>query len=190
VTGQRRIKASSMHKILTTLLAAAALAGAAAQPAAADNWYSSYGTSYVPGWDEYENWCSTPLSKGAQYANGAWGWFVDGCTTRRYTCPKWHTDGCRIQMISEFRASPYEGIYRTTQNARLRLWWDDGSYAGHVDRGCDRSYGTCSNYYLTWIYPGQSATVQCNGVYGFYVGYRSYSNLGATNRCSLQRPID
>ena len=167
-----------MRKTLSALLAAAALAAVAAQPAAAD----------VPSTVEKWSWgarCTTPWQYGV-YAYGAWGLYIDGCTVS-WTCPReWRS--CWVYGRSTIETQEATGN-RVTLNQRTR------SPYGHIDGSCDdRSSCTartdvagpcpaCPPGQRHWILGGQTASVQCNGVRDDYIP-DSQQTLGRV-RCML-----
>ena len=147
-----------MRKTITALLAAAALASVAAQPAAAD----------VPSTVERTTSsarCTTGWQYGVYAAYGAWGDYIDGCTVS-WTCPAaWNY--CEVLGRSTIETLEETGN-RVTLNQRVR------SPYGHMDASCegfDRCVASsgiagvcpaCGSH--DFILGGQKATVQCNGV--------------------------
>jgi uncharacterized protein YkwD len=140
---------------ITTLLATAALA-VSAQAAFADVpatvTTTDYGTGAV-------STCTTGYQAGVTGAYGAWGDYVDGCTVR-LTC----TDSvpCRVSNRSVIITEGFAG-HRVTMNARIRFINSSGAVYGWRDKSCAGT-NWCRVDDESYISPGQSASVQCNGV--------------------------
>jgi len=132
-----------MRKLIPALIAAAALVAAA--PAAADN------ASATVSHDGNTVTCTTPDSPGVEGQYGADGYFVDGCTAAA-TC---QASTCDVRTASEFVAMTSVHV---TMNSRLR------TKAGHSDNTCQGT-GRCTIADGAAIERGESASVQCNGVY-------------------------
>jgi hypothetical protein len=160
---------------LAAMLAVAATILATAGAARAD-----VANPMTGGWDTAtQSWrsCTTPGSLGAPFAYGAWGDYIDGCTVR-LTCPRSNARACGVSMnayiVSNVGSTGRRG--KVTQNARLtgysplstRVWWQDRSCAG--------DNGFCQNSYATTIQPGETGTVQCNGVREHFAGAATVGN--------------
>jgi surface antigen len=154
-----------MRKTLATLAAVAAAAaafGTVASPASADdpNATTSYG--YNPG-VFYAYSCATSFKSGVQGQYGAWGNFVDGCTTARVSCPA-DVQRCDVNGDS-FIENYYKRHERVTMNSRIRRWDAGVHLYGWSDKSCGDSYNDrCEVHDTSVLAAGQSATVQCNGV--------------------------
>lgn len=170
--------AMSLRKSITTLaavLAAGAVLGVAANPAAADvanPIRKPFSTSY-----SYGEFCQNFQSYGVKYQYGAWGYYVDGCTTTRLSCPA--ARGCLAKMHTSIGLLRSRGD-RVTQNARIRRFAYTGGLVGWTDKSCDGT-NSCANDDTEFLAPGQSATVQCNGVYEGKYGVDE-----AVNGCKLE----
>ena len=169
-----------MRKIIITMLAAAALVALAAQPAAADNPYASHWVSI----DNYQYWggemsnCQTPNASGVNHQYGAWGYFVDGCTTRTEICQR---DRCWFHAMSEMTSTLGNGYDKRTQNARTRVYRNSGGpETSHMDQSCAAyyAYQRCTTDYSDTVWRGQAVTIQCNGVH-------SDGSYGASNKCTV-----
>ena len=156
-----------MRKTLATLavLATGAAAfGTAASPAAADDpnvSYSHGGTMAA----SRSFGCATQYKRGVLGQYGASGYFIDGCTVK-LDCPANTGLGpvkhCDVSSYTYIDTNIDRGD-RVSMNARLRRFDRYGSVYGWSDRSCWAS-NTCSTEDSSVIYPGQSASVQCNGV--------------------------
>jgi hypothetical protein len=144
------------RSFLATLIAVAALATVAAQPAAADNpsalFYGSTDSTQTT------RWCETPWVGGVKGAYGAWGYYIDGCTAS-VMCP-WSR--CRTMSAQGIVRSA--GVY-TTCNTAVRVFTSSGYLRWRTDRSGASSSGDCRNLsgapltsYGEWV------TVQTNGV--------------------------
>jgi hypothetical protein len=149
---------STKHRsYLATLLALAALATFAAQPAAADDpsarFYASDSSTQTT------RWCETPWALGAKGAYGAWGYYIDGCTAI-VKCP-WGR--CRTMQATGLLTS-YSGETATC-NATARVFTSAGTLRWRTDRS-DLSYS--GNCWASLGAPdtsyGEYVTVQTNGV--------------------------
>ena len=110
--------------------------------------------------------CMTHPSLGVAYQYGAWGDYVDGCTTPRTVCPVSNPRPCQVVSSAAFGAQSGPQIYRVTQNARIWIypsasapstsWWRD--------RSCSGTTSSCYSEDRVAIAPGQAVTTQCNGV--------------------------
>ena len=108
-----------------------------------------------------------------RYQYGAWGYFVDGCTVGPLSCPS--PRGCSATMRTSIGLLRSRGD-RVTQNARIRRFTYDGALLGWSDKSC-AGINTCANDDTQFLAPGQSATVQCNGVYEGLYGVDEAVNL-------------
>jgi hypothetical protein len=150
-----------MRKIATSLLLAVAVLGATAGTAAADSPEAVFGRTAVD--VTMRSTCTTPSLAGVKNQFGAWGDFVDGCTTKPAWCTVSKT--CTVTTQTHFAAygRPFVNV---THNARARvfsnrkmsklIWQQDASCSGEM--ACNTTAVT------TTIKRGQAATVQCNGV--------------------------
>jgi hypothetical protein len=126
--------------------------------------------------------CTTPSMPGLDRAYGAWGDFVDGCTTKVFYCKGAPT--CTITMDTNIGAygRPFVNV---TQNARLRVFKTrkalDRYLIWQQDSSCAGSMG-CRNTITTTIKVKQGYTAQCNGV-----KQHVYGEPGplAANTCSV-----
>lgn len=156
-----------MRKTLATfaVIAAGAVAlGATAGPASADDPYVTYSNGGTAGFSRSYG-CATQYKSGGFGQYGAWGSFIDGCTVR-LTCPA-NTGLMDVQQCDVSGYSFIDNYYyrgeRVTMNARLRRYEAGGHLYGWSDKSCD-SYNRCEDNDSSVIAPGQSASVQCNGV--------------------------
>jgi len=147
-----------MRKTITALLAAAALAAVAAQPASADA-PSTVTTS------TYSAACKTIWQYGVTFQYGAWGNYIDGCTVSWKCPPEWGY--CEVYGRSTIETQEATGN-RVTLNQRTRSPW------GHIDGSCSGS-NRCTAWSMvpgpcpacapmSFIRAGETASVQCNGV--------------------------
>ena len=147
----------AMRKTITSLLALGALA-VAAQPAAADDPAATTTTTdYGSG---VTSTCQTPDKIGVDGQYGAWGYYIDGCTVR-LTCTN-VAGNCKVSSRSIITTETWAG-HRVTLNSRIRIYGTDGSLRTWRDRSCEGT-NQCTAQDATWMYPGESASVQCNGV--------------------------
>jgi hypothetical protein len=156
-----------MRKTLATLavLAAGAVAfGSAASPASADDPNATYSNGGYAGFSRMLG-CSTPYKTGVLGQYGAWGYYIDGCTSK-LTCPVnpgfFQTRYCTVDARSFIETEVRRGD-SVTMNARLRRFDVNGNVYGWSDRSCS-GVDTCEVTDSSIVYPGQSASVQCNGV--------------------------
>jgi hypothetical protein len=150
-----------MRKILTILVAVAAfasLAGVASADAPHRNYNGGYGG---PGFVHYFWGCETYQSSGVQGQYGAWGNYIDGCTTARVSCPS-YARNCAVTGTSYIDLANHRGD-RVTMNSRIWIYNSAGQVRGWADMSC-AGYDTCTNTQYGTINPGESITVQCNGV--------------------------
>ena len=140
------------HAIVVALAAAAFAAGA--QPASA-----AYYDNVDYGLGSYQT-CSPDYQTGVQGQYGAWGNYIDGCTVR-LACAN-VAGNCKVSSRSTITTENWAG-QRVTLNSRIRIHGTDGSVRTWRDRSCDGT-NVCTAQDATWMYPGESASVQCNGV--------------------------
>jgi hypothetical protein len=177
-----------MRKTLATLLAVAssiAAFGSLAGVAAADvpNPHYFYGTGYsLPvspttgmGYLHMSGGCNTSPAVGNLYQYGAWGYYVDGCTSQRFTCPSWARNGCQISGTGNIRLTNPHGE-QVTMNTRVRVFNTAGGVSRWYDRSCPGTDTCTNNITGVTIWPNESATTQCNGVHA-YTGYGSYFSV-------------
>jgi len=146
-----------MRKLITALLTVAAL-GAAAQPALADDPAATRQVVQYS-WGDWAK-CNTPMKAGVDYQYGAWGAYIDGCTTTRIYCPR---ASCSISNQSTIDTERLVG-HRVTMNARTRIYGANGALRTFRDMSCsgvDWCITSDPRLYMTY---GESVTVQCNGV--------------------------
>jgi hypothetical protein len=160
-----------MRKTLITLATAAVAAlsfGAAATTAFADD----PGATVMSdgGSNDTTTTCVTPWRTGVYGQYGAWGYFVDGCTAKVW-CPDFAVH-CSVQAHSYIDTTGTGSVNpRVTQNMRLRWFSRSGAVKGWQDSSCDRTLRCypADRYYT--IAAGESASTQCNGVWGAGPGY-------------------
>jgi hypothetical protein len=144
------------RSFLAGMLAAAALAAVAAQPAAADNPSAQFYGSTTS--TQTTRWCETPWVGGVYGAYGAWGYYVDGCTAS-VMCP-WS----RCTTMSAQGIVRSAGVY-TTCNAAVRVFTSYGSLRWRTDLSRADRYGYCAtNLGAPQTSYGEWVTVQTNGV--------------------------
>ena len=156
-----------MRKTLAALavLATGAVAfGSAASPASADDPNVTYSNGGTPGFSHTYG-CATQYKFGGYGQYGAWGNFIDGCTVK-LTCPA-NTGLMPVQRCDVSGYSFIENYYyrgeRVTMNARIRRFEAGGHLYSWSDKSC-AGYDRCEVNDSSVIAPGQSASVQCNGV--------------------------
>jgi hypothetical protein len=171
-----------MRKTLTTLLAVVASVaafGSLTGVAAADGSFfytSGYSYSTPPdangvGYLSMGVGCETYPAVGNLGQYGAWGYFVDGCT-RKVTCPQLKRN-CQITGWSTIKVKIPHGE-QVTMNSRIRSFNTAGAVTRWWDASCIGYADTCRvDHAPITIAPGESASVQCNGVHA-YTGYGSY----------------
>jgi hypothetical protein len=147
-----------MRKGIATLAAVAAAFGGTAVPASADVPDATNEMSSEPGvaWG-YS--CRTPAAYGYLNQYGAWGYYVDGCTTPALRCP---VRRCRVTTSTTFDTVPHNG-HRVTQNARVRVFDPNGVLRRWQDKSCAGT-NACSTADVTALASNDLVTVQCNGV--------------------------
>lgn len=163
-----------MRKIvIAALTALAALAAVAltAQPAAAlpgddpraDQWY------FFPSWDKSLVGCTVTNRLGEQGKNGAWGYYIAGCTAGSGIPAeaKCGLTRCRVHAFASITESP-AAQRRVTVNARVRIYTPthasaEGKQLRRTDKSC-AGVDRCDTEHTEVIEPGQRATIQCNGV--------------------------
>jgi hypothetical protein len=164
-----------------TMLAVVASLAIPAQPAAAD----PAGTNYYT--DAYADWlneaCVTPYQTGVLGAYGAWGFYIDGCTTRTASCPTFvpprYVSWCKVTSRGQISTRTTAG-HRVTLNSRVRLYDSDSTIVAWLDKSCE-GLNACTQpaAIVTWLLPGQKASNQCNGV-------RQYATNTAHVECDLR----
>lgn len=170
-----------MRKTITTVAAViAALVGfaGAAGTAAADDpgaWnYTTHGYS-TPGTISQGGGCQTPYKPGVFGQYGAWGYYIDGCTTVMLECPaQWR---CEVHDRSYIMTEHYRGE-RVTMNSRVRVFSSAGQLLWRTDASC-AGIDTCENSQFAYLYGGQKANIQCNGV-------RQATSNRASDLCSYR----
>jgi hypothetical protein len=163
-----------MRKILL-LLATAAVCAGAVQSASADT-TATYRTVQISPTRKL-NECTTVWQYGVYGQYGAWGDYIDGCTAG---LPCYAAHYCIVYNQSYIETRERTN-HRVTQNARLRY----GIY--HADDSCS-GINSCSAlprlFDVTTIYPGQYASIQCNGVRDEMIPDRDQTL--ARNVCQMQ----
>jgi surface antigen len=109
--------------------------------------------------------CQTTYKPGVLGQYGASGYYIDGCTVK-LDCPAntglYPVKQCDVSSYTYIDTNTYRGD-RVTMNARIRRFDRYGSVYGWSDKSCSDS-NRCTTEDSSVIYPGQSASVQCNGV--------------------------
>ena len=156
-----------MRKTLATLAVVATSAvafGSAAGPASADDPNATYLQGGTMGASRTLS-CQTKYKTGVLGQYGASGYYIDGCTAK-LECPAstglYPVKQCDVSSYTYIDTSTYRGD-RVSMNARIRRLDRYGSVNGWSDRSCWAG-NTCSTQDTAVVYPGQSASVQCNGV--------------------------
>ena len=171
-----------MRKSIATLAAVIATLvafGAAASTAAADdpgawNYYSTgYSTPYTL---SYGGGCQTPYKSGVPGQYGAWGNYIDGCTTVTLECPAQYWR-CEV-LDRSFIKTEYSRGDRVTMNSRVRVFASAGQLLRWTDASCS-GYDTCANNQYVYLNGGEKATIQCNGV-------RQATSNRASDLCSYR----
>lgn len=171
-----------MRKSIATVAAVIAVLvafGGAAGTAAADdpgawNYYStSYSTPYSL---SYSGGCQTPYKTGVFGQYGAWGYYIDGCTTVMLECPAKYSR-CEVLDRSFIKTEYWRGD-RVTMNSRVRVFGSAGQLLGWRDASC-AGVDTCANNQLVYLNGGEKATIQCNGV-------RQATSNRASDLCSYR----
>ena len=175
-----------MRKTLITLatVVVAALSLGAASSASADDPNVTYSSGGTPGFSSTYG-CATQYKSGVFGQYGAWGSFIDGCTVK-LACPVntglMAVQRCDVGGYSFIETYYYRGE-RVTMNARIRRFEAGGRVYGWSDRSCDLP-NRCEVNDSSVIAPGQSASVQCNGVRAATVGNwaRAYCSVKLSYR--------
>jgi hypothetical protein len=158
-----------MRRILATLAvmaAGVAALGSTAGPASADDPNVTYSQGGTLGGSQTFS-CQTKQKTGVLGQYGAWGYFIDGCTVS-FKCPYVSGPGtvptryCDVSSNTFIQTGTARGD-RVTMNARIRRIDPYGNVYGWSDKSCS-GYDRCDTSDAAVIYPGQSASVQCNGV--------------------------
>ena len=102
-----------------------------------------------------------PANKFGNLKYGAWGYYIDGCTSARLDCPS-YAHSCAVTGTSYIDLANHRGD-RVTMNSRIWMYNSAGQVRGWADMSC-AGYNTCSNTQYATVNPGESITVQCNGV--------------------------
>jgi hypothetical protein len=144
-------------------LAGALLAslGTIASPAAADDPGAKTYWRYDQQTSDYLSPCYTPFRTGVPGQYGAWGNYIDGCTVR-YTCPT-YVSNCGAIGSGGLRTMDRLG-HRVSANMRIRLFSASGASLGWQDASCSGQNDCSTQERSFYLRPGQSASVQCNGV--------------------------
>jgi surface antigen len=149
---------------LAVMAAGAAALGVTAGPASADDPNVTYLNGGTMGASRSYS-CQTQYKFGGFGQYGAWGNFIDGCTVK-LTCPVntglYDVQRCDVSGYS-FIENYYYRSERVTMNARTRRFEAGGHLYAYKDGSVDSSdRGEVDDSSV--IAPGQSASVQCNGV--------------------------
>jgi len=166
-----------VRKTLAALAAVAAF-GTVAATASADDPNVTYSNGGTPGFSHAFS-CATQYKFGAFGQYGAWGNFIDGCTVK-LTCPAntglMDVQRCDVGDYSFIDNYNHRGE-RVTMNARIRRFEAGGRVYSWSDRSCDGS-DRCEVNDSSVIAPGQSASVQCNGVRAATAGNSAMDHCG------------
>ena len=160
-----------MRKLLTILALSLTGFGAAAGTAAADDpgaisfQSSAYG---MPGYVNYGWGCRTPYRTGVWAQYGAWGYYVDGCTSPKVYCSS--ARPCEVKQPSSIRMQYATGV-PVTMNSRIRVFDQYGRLAWHWDQSCSGTNSCRIGDSIQRTIPaGYSINTQCNGVRGVSAG--------------------
>jgi surface antigen len=149
---------------LATVATAAVAFGTAASPASADDPNVTYSHGGTMAFSRTLG-CTTQYKTGVLGQYGASGYFIDGCTVK-LDCPS-HTGLASVKHCDvsgySFIDTYYDRGDRVSMNSRIRRLDAGGRVSGWSDRSC-WGPNRCENTDSSVIYPGQSASVQCNGV--------------------------
>jgi hypothetical protein len=163
-----------IQSVFAAAVAAVALA-ASAQPAAADDPGAWHKTTYHDYSQGVTSTCDTPYRTGVHGQYGAWGSFIDGCTTRA-SCASFATR-CKVTAYSRITSGVHNGQY-VTLNTKLRRFYSSGAVIGWQDNSCGDA-NRCPAFLTAEIAPNQSVSNQCNGV------RQTLANNTATVHCEL-----
>lgn len=155
---EHRVKRAIRSVVVALAIAVTAPAGLAGVASADDP------NPYVSGQRgaNYE-WaaCTSREQVGVIGQYGAQGFYIDGCTSPRVYCPWGRV--CVVNTVNYIETRPHYGHWMT-QNARVRVFNSSGQVRWYHDRSCAGT-NACWNYDShAYIYGGESATSQCNGV--------------------------
>lgn len=103
--------------------------------------------------------CSPDYQPGVLGQYGASGYYISGCSMR-LTCTG--TALCRVSERSTITTENFVG-HSVTLNTRIRYISSAGAVTGWRDKSCAGT-NYCRAEDETYISPGQSASVECNGV--------------------------
>jgi hypothetical protein len=147
--------------ILAALAAVAAGVSVTASPAAADSPSATYTNGGNPGIvGTRTQTCDTFQTRGVLGAYGAWGYYIDGCTVR-VACGS-YARWCVARGDSSIGLLMARGD-RVTVNSRLRIDDAAGQMTWRRDKSC-AGMDSCTVTDEVALQPGQTASVQCNGV--------------------------
>jgi hypothetical protein len=106
--------------------------------------------------------CTSRETVGVLGQYGAQGFYIDGCTSPRVYCPWGRV--CVVNTTNYIDTRQHYARNFVTQNARVRVFNSSGYVRWHHDKSCGNT-STCWNHdSYAYIYGGESATSQCNGV--------------------------
>jgi hypothetical protein len=110
--------------------------------------------------------CRTYGTFGVPFQYGAWGDYIDGCTTPRSVCPTWNRRACQLVSSASIGTETGPRYYRVTQNARVWIYPSASATTTRswADRSCSGTRSDCYSEARLTIAPGQAVTTQCNGV--------------------------
>ena len=113
------------------------------------------------------------MYKQGVYRTDVNGYFIDGCTSPRVSCPA-SAQTCYVTGDS-FIDTQYHRGHRVTMNARIWRYNPNGSVHSWYDKSC-AGVDVCGvSHRSTFVEPGSSAAVQCNGVRYLLAGSTTYS---------------
>jgi hypothetical protein len=156
----------TMRKTIATLsaLAALAVAGVSAGPAAADDPNVIYYHGGTLGGSQNLS-CQTQMKRGVLGQYGAGGYYLDGCTVK-LDCPRDFLGAPVQYCLANSQTTITTSIPRgdqVTMNGRIRTFNSAGQVTGWSDKSCAGA-GSCTTTDSMIISPGGAASVQCNGV--------------------------
>jgi hypothetical protein len=167
-----RAKEITVRRILTALFALAVLAAVSAQPAAVVTGITYTDLSDA---DTLARSCSTPYQVGV-LGNGAWGYFISGCSTGKLRCPT-GIRKCQLRATSMIGTGATLN-HQVTLNQRVTVVSPEGSRSWHDDRSCANRNSCRANFGgyqenvdcwygcvgFVYINPSETAEATCNGV--------------------------
>jgi uncharacterized protein YkwD len=103
--------------------------------------------------------CMPDSQTGVQGQYGAWGHFISGCSMRVWCTGR---TACKVSTRSTISTGSFVG-HRVTLNSRVRRFYSSGAVRDWRDRSCEGT-NWCRAEMGSWISPGESASIECNGV--------------------------